>query len=110
MEVHRLLDHPGERLTRATVKTAGISVTGEWIPCVECDKSKAHRHAVPRTTDNRASERAGLLYADLAGSMESESAGGSRYVMMIVDDFSRFKVSKFLNTKPSVETAAALES
>ena len=35
--------------------------------------------------------------------MESESAGGSRYVMIIVNDFSRFKVSKFLKT-------AALES
>ena len=29
---------------------------------------------------------------------------------MIVDDFRRFKVSKFLNTKSSVKTAAALES
>ena len=63
---------------------------------MECDQSKAHRHAVPGTTDNSASERSALLYVDLAGPMESESAGGSRYVMMIVDDFSRFKVSKFL--------------
>ena len=85
-------------------------MTGEWRPYVECDKSKAYRHAVPRTTDNRASERAGLLYVDLAGPMEWESAGGSRYVMIIVDDFSRFKVSKFLKAKSSVETAAALES
>ena len=30
--------------------------------------------------------------------------------MMIVDDFSCFKVSKFLKTKSSVETASALES
>ena len=59
---------------------------------MECDQSKAHRHAVPRTTDNRASERVALLYVDLAGPLESESAGGSRYVMMIVDDFSPLKV------------------
>ena len=42
--------------------------------------------------------------------MESESAGGSRYVMLIVDDFNRFKVRKFLKTKSSVETAAVLAS
>ena len=99
MEVKRLVAHPGEHITRTTANAAGISVTGEWRPCVECDKSKAHRFAMPRTTDNRASERAGLLYVDVAGPVESESAGGSRYVMMIVDDFSRFKVSKFLKTK-----------
>ena len=41
--------------------------------------------------------------------MKSKSAGGSRYVMMIVDDFSRFTVSKFLKTKSSVKTATMLE-
>ena len=77
---------------------------------MECDQSKTLRHAVPEKTDNRASERAALLYVDLAGPMEPESAGGRRYVMVIVDDFSRFKVSKLLKTKSSVETAAALKS
>ena len=109
MEVHRLLAHPSEHITGATAKATGIIKTDEWRSFVECDQSKAHRHAVPRTTDNRASERAALLYVDLAGPMESESAGGSRYIIMIVDDFSRFKVRKFLKTKSSVETAAALE-
>ena len=46
----------------------------------------------------------------LAGSMGSESAGGSQYVMMMVDDFSSFEMSKCLKMKTSVETAAALES
>ena len=61
---------------------------------MECDQSKAHRHAVPRTTDNRTPERAALLYADLAGPMELEGAGQSQYVMMIVVKHSRFRVSK----------------
>ena len=91
MEVHCLLDHPSEHITRATAKATGIIITGEWRPYVECYQSKDHRHAVPKT-DNRALERAALLYEDLVGSMESESTGGSRYVMMIVDDFSRFNV------------------
>ena len=65
---------------------------------------------MPKTTDNRALERAALLYVDLAGPMESKSAGGSRYVTTIVDYFNCFKVSKFLKTKSTAETAAALES
>ena len=47
---------------------------------------------------------------DLAGTIKSESVGESRYVIMIVDNFSRFKASKLLKTKSSVGTAAALES
>ena len=91
MEVHRFIAHPSEHITRATAKATGITITGESRSCVECDQSKAHRHAVPRTTDYHASERAALLYVDLVAPTESESAGGSRCVMMIVDDFSRFK-------------------
>ena len=60
---------------------------------MECCQYKADRYAVPRTTDNSVSEPAALLlYVDLAGPMESESAGRSRYVMMIVDDLSRFNM------------------
>ena len=77
---------------------------------MECCQYKAHRYAVPRTADNNVSEPAALLYVDLAGPMESESAGRSRYVMLIVDDLSRFKVRKLLKTKASAETAAALDS
>ena len=47
---------------------------------------------------------------DIADTMESKSACEIRYVMMIVDDFNRFKVRKFLKVKSSIETAAALES
>ena len=82
MEVHRLLTHPSEHITRATANATGIIITDEWRPCLECDQAKTYRHAVPRTTNNRASERAALLYVDFAGPMESESAGGSRYVVM----------------------------
>ena len=65
---------------------------------------------MPNTTDNCALERSALLYVDLAGTIKSESVGESRYVTMIVGNFSCFKVSKFLKTKSSVVTAAALAS
>ena len=110
MEVRRLLAHPSEHITMATAKATSIIITGEWKPCMECDQSKVHRHAVPRTTDNRALERVAWLYVDLVGPMESESAYGSWYDMMIVDNFSRFKGGKTLKAKSSVETVPVLES
>ena len=91
-EGHHLLAHPSENTSRETAKGAGIIMTGEWRPCVECNQSKAHCHAVSIATDNSASEQAALLYVDL-GPMEAESVGGIRYVMIIVDDFRRYRVS-----------------
>ena len=110
MKVHRLLAHTSEIITGATTKSTGIIITGEWRPCVKGHQSKTPPHAVPNTTDNRALELAALLYVDLAGAIKSESIGESRYVVMIVDNFSRFKVRKFHKAKSSVVTAAALES
>ena len=82
-EVHHFPAHSSGNITKETAKAAGINMTGEWRPCGECDQSKAHRHAVPRTTDNRASEQAVLLYVDLAGPMEAKSAGGSRLLLLL---------------------------
>ena len=109
MEIHRLLTHPSEHITRAIIKSIGFIITGKWEPCEECDQSNFHRYAVPKTTEDRTLERERLLYVDIAGPMESESAGESWYVMKTVDDFSWFKVSKYLETKSSVETEAVLE-
>ena len=106
--VNRLVARPSKHITRATAKATGIIIAGEWRTCIEYDQSKAYRYSMPRTTNHRTSERATLLYVDLSDPMQSEKAGGSPYVIMIVDDFSRFKVRKFLKTKSSIETAAAL--
>ena len=63
IEVHRLLAHPSEHFTRETANATDIIITGEWRPCVECDQSKAHRHAVPgRRT---AASRSGWPYCTL---------------------------------------------
>ena len=32
MEVHRLLAHTSETITRATTKATGIIITGDWKP------------------------------------------------------------------------------
>lgn len=65
---------------------------------MDCDKSKVHRQEMMRTTDNRASGRAEILYVYPAGPMESGITAGSRYVLMIVDSYSCFNVIRFLKT------------
>ena len=54
MEVHRMLAHPSEDITRKTAEMMGIETTGQWGTCETCFQAKAKQHAVPRETDERA--------------------------------------------------------
>ena len=57
MEVHRMLAHPSEDITRKTAEMMGIETTGQWGACETCFQAKAKRHAVPKKTDEQASAR-----------------------------------------------------
>ena len=76
MEMHRLLGHPSERITRDTAKQLGINLSGPWTPCVACSKAKARRKAVPKSTNTRSTRKAGRFFVDLGGSMPATSLGG----------------------------------
>ena len=54
------------------------------------------RHAVPKSTETRAEKRAGRVFIDLAGPFHVESLAGSRFAMLCVDDFSRYKIVAFM--------------
>ena len=57
MEVHRMLAHPSEDITRKTAGMMGIETTSQWWACETCFQAKAQRHAVPKKTDEWASVR-----------------------------------------------------
>ncbi|CAN0151932.1 unnamed protein product, partial [Ascophyllum nodosum] len=107
MEVHRMLVHPSEDITRKTVVMMGIEATGQWGACEMCFQIKAKRHAVPKKTDERASVRGQRLFVDVGGPMKHSSLGGNSYVVIFVNDCTRFKVVKFVKKK-SDATAALL--
>ena len=108
MEMHRLLGHPSEQITRDTAKQLGVQLSGSWTPCVACSKAKARRNAVPKSTNTRSTCIVERLFVDLGGSMPATSLGGRKYVMICVNDFSRFKIVRFLKKKS--DAAAALRN
>ena len=57
MEVHRMLAHPSEGITRKTAVMMGIETTGQWGAYETCFQVKAKRHAVLKKTNERASVR-----------------------------------------------------
>ena len=52
MEVHRMLTHPNEDITRNAAEMMGIETTGQWGACETCFQAKAKRHAVPKKKTN----------------------------------------------------------
>ena len=59
-------------------------------------QTKASYHKVNVIATSRCLE---LLHVDLMGSTRTESLGGKRYIMVIVDDFSRYTWVEFLREK-----------
>ena len=108
MEVHRMLAHPTEDITRKTAEMMGIETTGQWGACETCFQAKAKRHAVPKKTDEWARVRGQRFFVDVGGPMKHSSLGGNSYVVIFVDDCTRFKVVKFVKKKS--DTTAALLS
>ena len=108
MELHRMLAHPSEDITRKTAEMMEIETMGEWGACETCFQVKAKRHAVPKKTDERASVRGQRFFVDVGGPMKHWSPGGNSYVVIFVDDRTRFKVVKFV--KKESDTTAALLS
>ncbi|GKA30868.1 retrovirus-related pol polyprotein from transposon TNT 1-94 [Tanacetum coccineum] len=60
-------------------------------------KSKKYTHK-PKSNDS-IQEKLYLLHMDLCGPMRIESISGKKYILVIVDDYSRFTWVKFLRSK-----------
>ena len=67
--------------------------------CEVCQLGKQARSPFPSESTWRAKEKLQLLHADLGGPMRTQSVGGSRYYLLIIDDFSRFSWIYFLKEK-----------
>ncbi|GJR43131.1 retrovirus-related pol polyprotein from transposon TNT 1-94 [Tanacetum coccineum] len=62
--------------------------------------SKKHSHK-PKAEDS-IQDKLYLLHMDLCGTMRVQSINGRKYILVIVDDFSRFTWVKFLRSKDEV--------
>ena len=77
VEVHRMLAHPSEDMTRKTAEMMGIETTDQWGACETCFQAKAKRHAVPQKTDERASVRGQRFFVDVGGPIRPRVSGGT---------------------------------
>nr|GFA60725.1 ribonuclease H-like domain-containing protein [Tanacetum cinerariifolium] len=67
--------------------------------CPSCEQGKSKRVSHPPKPVPNSRQRLHLLYMDLCGPMRIASINGKRYVLVIVDDYSRYTWVHFLRSK-----------
>ncbi|GJU27535.1 retrovirus-related pol polyprotein from transposon TNT 1-94 [Tanacetum coccineum] len=67
--------------------------------CSACQLGKSKKHTHTPKTKNTNLEFLNTLHMDLCGPMRVQTINGKKYILVIVDDYSRFTWVKFLRSK-----------
>nr|GEY79669.1 hypothetical protein [Tanacetum cinerariifolium] len=67
--------------------------------CSSCELGKAKRKSFQTKTTPSSKRQLQLLHMNLCGPMRVESINGNKYVLVIVDDYSRYTWTHFLRSK-----------
>jgi transposase InsO family protein len=67
--------------------------------CDGCALGKQHRTPFPQATTYRASRALELVHGELCGPITPPTAGGKKYFLLIVDDYTRFMWLEVLRSK-----------
>jgi hypothetical protein len=97
-EVHDKMGHKGKALIRKTLKTIGCKVTGILASCEGCAYAKAKQKAISKTTNAKATKPGQHLFLVLSGPFE-ETPIRNRFMIQVVDDYSRFGIVAFCKKK-----------
>jgi hypothetical protein len=95
---HQILGHPSLDTTRRTAKFYGIKLTGTMDICENCGLGKSKREAVKKISESSSKIPGERLFIDIS-SIQAESFGGSKYWLLILDDFTGVSWSYFLKKK-----------
>ncbi|GJX14118.1 retrovirus-related pol polyprotein from transposon TNT 1-94 [Tanacetum coccineum] len=72
--------------------------------CSACQLGKSKKHTHKPKTKNTNLEVLNTLHMDLCGPMRVQTINGKKYILVIVDDYSRFTWVKFLRSKDETPT------
>ncbi|GKB60406.1 retrovirus-related pol polyprotein from transposon TNT 1-94, partial [Tanacetum coccineum] len=67
--------------------------------CSACSLGKSKKHTHKPKSEDSIQEKLYLLHIDLCGPVRVESINGKKYILVIVDDYSRLTWVKFLESK-----------
>ena len=100
---HSRLGHVGidamKTMMNKEMVTGMPSLSIEKETCVSCLMGKQTRASFPKSTTYRATHILELLHGDLCEPISPSTAGGSRYIFVLIDDHSRYMWTIILKEK-----------
>lgn len=98
---HERLGHQNAAHVRSILRSRGIDFVDEDLKCEACVYGKQHRGSF-KSREEKASSCGEIIHADVCGPMEETSHGGSRYFLLLKDDFSHYRHVCLLKHKSEV--------
>ena len=71
----------------------------DMTSCTECSKGKQTKVSFPPKQFVSMKSPLDLIHMDLCGRMRVQSRGGNRYILVLIDDYTRFTWTVFLKSK-----------
>lgn len=100
---HARLGHIGVNALKTMIKhqlTIGIpELSIDKETCTACLLGKHTRQPFPNATSYRAEKILELVHGDICGPITPQTAGGCRYIFVLIDDHSRYMWSILLQEK-----------
>jgi hypothetical protein len=97
-KLHLLLGHACKQTLRNMAHQYGITLKGNFLVCSDCAMSKARQKNVDKVTETFSTYPGERLFIDIS-STRATSFGGSKFWLLIVDQFTDMCCSAFLEKK-----------
>ena len=99
MKFHQVTGHTGEHLLKPTANYMKLKLLGRLPPCGACAKAKIRQRNVQKKKITKMPTKPGYrVFIDIS-SFKHVSRGGNRHWLIVVDEFSDYTHSFFLNKK-----------
>ena len=96
---HQITGHTGEHLLKSTANYMKLKLVGRLPPCEIFAKAKIRQRNIPKKKMKKLPTRPGYrIFIDIS-SFKQVSRGGNKHWLIVVDEFSDYAHSFFLNKK-----------
>lgn len=104
---HRRLGHVNDKYIQKLIKelVTGINNEIKDINCEPCKMCKLSRKPHKSVAYDQSCEPLDLLHLDICGPLPVESIGGSKYILLVIDDYSGMYFTYFLKRKSDAFSA-----
>lgn len=95
---HSKLAHQNFNQVKSILKKNEVKYEDDQTLCNACIKGKQHRLPF-KDSNTRSTATCEIIHADVCGPMEVSSTGGSKYFLLLKDDYSHYRYVYFLKQK-----------